>query len=199
VESGDEQSGIAGGPLPAPLVVSAFNQFDEPVAGARVEFSAPSGSFDQAVKLSGVDGKAQVVYTLGPNPGAVTIRASTLAGEVFVEFTALGEIGAAATFRAISGDQQTGLTGAALASPLRARVTNQYGVGVPGVVVDWSAQGRGLVSEAANETDGGGYAEVTFTLSPEPGPHTVTASVADFIPVTFTAVATVPPPAEPPQ
>ena len=189
LESGDLQTGVAGGPLPLPLVVSAFNQWEEPIAGARVEFSASSGSFDQAIKLSGNDGTARAVYTLGPSAGPVTIVASTKAGEIVVEFTAFAEMGEPAAFRAASGDQQTALVGEPLPQRLRVRVTNQHGVGLEGLAVSWTTHGKGELSETATETDGEGYAEVTLTLGPEPGAHTVTATVEGFFPVTFTALA----------
>jgi hypothetical protein len=154
-----------------------------------VEFIAPSGSFDGNVKFSTGDGLAQAVYTHGPTPGAVTIRASTLAGEVVLEFTAVGEIGTPTTFRAISGDAQTGAVEETLPLPLRVRVLNEFGVGYPGVPVLWAAQGPGGLSATAGVTDASGYAEVAFTLGSEPGAHTVTANVEGFFPVTFTAVA----------
>jgi hypothetical protein len=197
-ESGDQQTGVAGGPLPNPLVVGAYNQLDAPIAGARVEFSAASGSFDQSVKFSGADGRAQVVYTLGPTPGPVTIRATTKAGELVVEFTAFGEPGEPTTLRSVSGDGQTGVAGAPLPAPLRVRVTNQNGVGLPDVVVRWTVQGQGEVSDTSSSTDSAGYAQVTFTLGGEPGAHTVTATAGGLSSVTFTATATAPPPPEEP-
>ena len=68
--------------------MKAFNQSDAPIAGARVQFSAPSGTFDQPVKFSDAEGLVKVTYTLGSSPGPVAITASTLAGEVVVQFSA---------------------------------------------------------------------------------------------------------------
>ena len=62
MQSGNQQTGILGGPLPEQLVVSAYNQDDEPIAGARVQFSAASGTFDQAVKFSDFEGLVKVTY-----------------------------------------------------------------------------------------------------------------------------------------
>ena len=194
LESGDQQTGIAGGPLAQPLAVRAFNQDGEPIAGARVQFSAPSGGFDQAVRFSGADGLAQAIYTLGATPGPVTIAASTKAGEVVVNFTAFSELGAATTLRAISGNQQTAVAGAPLPAPLRVRVTNQYGVGVPDVTLQWTPQAQGEVSEQSNVTDATGHAQVTFTLGGEPGAQSVTVTTDGLTPVTFTATATSPAP-----
>ena len=93
-----------------------------------------------------------------------------------------------------SGNQQSGVTGATLANPLRVRVRNQYGVGLPDVPVVWSVTGPGQISESANVTDATGYAQVTLTLGAEAVTHTVTASAAGLAPLTFTATATAPPP-----
>jgi hypothetical protein len=199
LSSGDMQTGVVGGPLAQPLVVSAFNQNNEPIAGARVQFSAPSGTFDQAVKFSDFEGLARVTYTFGSTPGPVTITATTLAGEVKVEFTATAELGTPTTFRIISGNTQTGVAGAALATPLRVRLTNQYGVGLPGASVTWVvASGEGQLSETASVTDATGYAQVILTLGPTVGAQSVTASAAGLTAVTFTATATEPPPPPPP-
>jgi hypothetical protein len=197
--SGDMQTGVAGGPLPEQLVVSAFNQKNEPIAGARVQFSAPSGTFDQAVKFSDFEGLAKVTYTLGSTPGPVTITASTLAGEVTVRFTATAELGTPTAFRIISGNTQTGVAGAALGTPLRVRLTNGYGVGLPGAAVTWVVDaGGGQLSEAESTTDATGYAQVTFTLGSTPGAQSVTVSAAGLPAVTFTATATEPSPPPPP-
>ena len=200
-ESGNDQTGIAGGPLAQQLVVKAVNQDDVPIAGARVQFSAPTGTFDNAVKFSDAEGLAKVTYTLGIVPGPVAITASTLAGEVVVPFTATVQLGPPTALRIISGNTQTGVAGATLATPLRVRVTNQYSVGLPDQTVTWSvASGAGSVSEAASITDATGYAQVTFTLGPAAGAQSVSVASGALAPVTFGATATEPPPpAEPLQ
>jgi hypothetical protein len=198
-ESGNDQTGIAGGPLAQQLVVKAFNQSDAPIAGARVQFSAPSGTFDQAVKFSDAEGLAKVTYTLGSAPGPVAITASTLAGEVVVQFSATVELGPPTSLRLISGNTQTGVAGTPLATPLRVRVTNPFNVGLPDHTVVWSvASGAGSVSETMSITDATGYAQVTFTLGPAAGAQSVTATSGSLTPVTFAATATEPPPPPPP-
>jgi adhesin/invasin len=198
MQSGNQQTGIFGGPLAEQLVVSAYNQDDQPIAGARVQFSAPSGSFDQAVKFSDVEGLVKVTYTVGSTPGPITITATTLAGESKVEFTATAEPGPATQFTIISGNTQSAVVGSTLTNPLRVRVRNQYGVGLPGIPVTWTVEGQGQVSETSSVTDATGYAQVSFTLGEQAGADTVTASAAGLTALTFTATATEPPPPPPP-
>ncbi|HSK19658.1 MAG TPA: Ig-like domain-containing protein [Longimicrobiales bacterium] len=71
-------------------------------------------------------------------------------------------------------DNQTGLAGASLAAPLRIRVVDEGGNGVPGVSVSWIALGGGLLAPD-ERTDANGYAEATWVLPTRAG--TVSARV----------------------
>ncbi|HEY9505116.1 MAG TPA: plastocyanin/azurin family copper-binding protein [Gemmatimonadales bacterium] len=89
-----------------------------------------------------------------------------------------------------SGDQQTGPTGQALASPLRVLIT-RTGEPVAGVDVEWSVgQGGSLSEEQASDEEG--IASVVWTLGPDVGEQEATAAVegADGSPLTYTALAT---------
>jgi galactose oxidase-like protein/Big-like domain-containing protein len=93
----------------------------------------------------------------------------------------------------VTGSGQTGAVGQALPNPLVVVVTDKSGNPVPGVSVDWSAQGGGTVSNETVKTGAEGRASVQRTLGPTPGEQTTTASVngLDGSPVTFTATAIV--------
>ena len=90
------------------------------------------------------------------------------------------------------GNEQIGIVGQELASPLVVLVTDQNGDPVEGVAVQWDAQGAGSVSSEAVETGSDGLASVTRVLGPSPGEQTTAASVSglDGSPVTFVATAT---------
>lgn len=96
-----------------------------------------------------------------------------------------------------NGDQQTGPVSTALGNPLRVLITRD-GEPAEGVDVDWSTgQGGSLSDEQQSGQDG--IASVVWTLGPEVGQHTATASLegADGSPLTYTATATIgggPPP-----
>ena len=96
-----------------------------------------------------------------------------------------------------SGDEQFGPVDLALGNPLRVLVTRE-GEPVEGVDVDWTAgQGGSLSDEQESDVDG--FASVVWTLGPDQGTHSATASVegAEGSPLTYTATATLgtePPP-----
>ncbi|MEQ9569424.1 MAG: hypothetical protein RLN75_04480, partial [Longimicrobiales bacterium] len=76
-ESGVNQAGTVGAPLPDPVVVRVLDTDGLPMAGARVTF-APSD--DGAVSATAVftdgEGRAQVSWTLGSRAGAQTLTTS---------------------------------------------------------------------------------------------------------------------------
>ncbi len=93
--SGDNQEGAPGRALANPLIVEVRDQFGEPISGAQVTFliiggdGSFSSGFTTEHATTGPDGIAQVLLTLGPNPGPNTVRASI--AELVVEtFNALG-------------------------------------------------------------------------------------------------------------
>ena len=93
--SGDNQEGATGGVLTNPLIVEVRDQFGEPISGAQVTFSIVGGDgsfssgFTTENATTGPDGRAQVLLTLGPNPGPNTVRAS-IAELVAETFNAVG-------------------------------------------------------------------------------------------------------------
>lgn len=92
--SGDDQVGQAGAPAPAPIVVRVADQFGNPVAGTTVGFAITGGSANLSAgeDVSGADGRADVTFTFGAEPGEVTIAA-----------TATGLTGSPQVFQAESG------------------------------------------------------------------------------------------------
>lgn len=85
-----DQAGDAGVPVPFPPAVRVADSFDNPVAGATVEFSVQQGggSISGASAVSGADGVARLdSWTLGDEIGLNEVRAS-LAGLGSLSFTA---------------------------------------------------------------------------------------------------------------
>ena len=94
------------------------------------------------------------------------------------------------TLTNISGDEQQGPAGTALAAPVVVSVLDQNGSAFAGVVVTFSVTaGGGTLSSITAITDANGRARTTLTLGPEPGTNTVTATIAGLEPETFTATA----------
>ena len=92
------------------------------------------------------------------------------------------------TLTKVSGDEQRGPAGTALAAPFVVSVLDQNRSAFAGAVVTFSVTaGGGTLSSTTATTDANGRARSTLTLGSQPGLNTVTATVAGLEPVTFTA------------
>ena len=93
------------------------------------------------------------------------------------------------TLTKVSGDEQEGTVGAALAKPFVVSVLDQNGSAFAGAVVTFSVTaGGGTLSATTATTDANGRARSTLTLGSDPGTNTVTATVEGLEPETFTAI-----------
>lgn len=92
---------------------------------------------------------------------------------------------------ALSGDNQTAVRNTALAADFVVKVVDGSGAPVAGKTVSWSVTfGGGTLAPASSTTSAAGTAATRYTLGPFLGNQTVTATVGNATPVTFTAVAT---------
>jgi plastocyanin len=168
----------------------------QPSAGVTVAWSAGTGSgtLDPASVATDANGIAASNWTLGNASGAKSAQA-TLTGATGspVSFTATALSGAAAQLTKAGGDQQLGDVNAQLPLPLLAKVQDQFGNGVPNVVVAWDAVGA-TVSDPTVSTNSAGISQVQATLGPTAGPVTITAAVTGLTALTFNATGQVPPP-----
>jgi Big-like domain-containing protein len=75
---GDGQTGAPGRELPQSLVVVVTDDEDRPIADVEVAFTVDlgGGSVSESAVQSDIDGKAQVSWTLGTEPGPQTLKAS---------------------------------------------------------------------------------------------------------------------------
>ena len=93
------------------------------------------------------------------------------------------------TLTKVSGDEQQGPAGTALAARFVVSVLDQNGSPLAGVVVSFSVTaGGGTLSATTTTTDANGRARSRLTLGPDPGTNTVAAIVEGLEPVTFTAI-----------
>jgi plastocyanin len=190
--SGDAQNGVVGQPLGTPLRVQV-TEGGTPASGVTVAWSttATGGSVDPTSAPTDANGIASTTWTLGTVSGSQTAQA-TLTGATGspLSFSATAAPGGAATLSAAAGDGQAGQINTVLADPVQARAADQFGNGVPGVAVNWSAVG-GVVSSGTVATDGSGISSVGVTLGGTAGPITITAVAAGLSgsPVMFTATA----------
>jgi plastocyanin len=196
--SGDGQSGSVGQPLGSALQVLVMKD-GAPEAGATIAWSISSGggSVDPTSSVTGADGTASADWTLGTTSGTQSARAAlTGASGSPVTFTATAEPGAAVVLSkaAPDGDNQSAVINSSLAAPLQAKVADEFGNGVPGFPVVWSATG-GVVSAASVNTDASGVSPVTVIVGATEGAVIITATAEGLTgsPLTFNATATAAP------
>jgi len=191
---GDRQTGIAGRPLPIPLVLLLTDWGGVPMAGVPVYFYDSGNQLLGSVSTD-ADGLAVAVVTLGSAVGPVIIQAVASGGTLSATFRLTSVPAAAASLTAVSGNSQAAPAGAMLPAPLVVRVTDQYGNRVPGVTVAFTVtSGGGSVSPATAVTGAQGEAQVRWTLGPAAGTNTTTATVGSLTPVVFTVQASKLPP-----
>lgn len=168
----------------APLNVTVTDTKNRPVAGATVEFevTAGAGVIDPASAVTGNDGRATTHLTLGSQVGPVSgvARVPVPAGTVPVQttFNATAVSADANGMALVSGDNQSGLVGTALALPLVVKVTDGFNNPIPGIPIQWAvgAGEGGSVSESSTNTDAQGLASVTRTLGSSAGNQTTIAT-----------------------
>ena len=177
--SGDKQQGPPGMALEKAFVVEVRDQFDKPLPGAQVTFSVASGggTLSAITVLTDSNGRVESTLTLGSNPGANAVTVSVIGIQEERTFNAEG-IRIPKAFWVISGFDQQGLVGEALANPFIVEVRDQFGERLPDVQVIFSVtSGGGTLSVTTAVTDSNGQVESILTLGPNPGTNTVTVSV----------------------
>jgi hypothetical protein len=191
--AGDGQTATVGTALsPYQVLVTDLN--GAPKAGVTVSWRVVQGggSVDPASVLTGGDGLAAAVATLGTTAGPQSVRASAGGyGGSPVSFLSTATPGPLATLVKAEGDQQSGPRSSAL--PLLPTVVarDQYGNPVAGVTVSWStAPGSGAVSATTTVTGADGRCSVTWTLGTVTGAVSLTAATSGLPAITFTATAT---------
>jgi len=157
--SGNGQSGSVGTALADSLVVRVTDAYGNVVTGASVVWATTGGgSVSPAGTTTGANGLAATRRTLGPaaGPQGATATAAGLKGSP-VLFALTATAGAPAGLLKVSGDNQGGPAGAALADSIVVRVVDGDGNGVPGRAVAFAiAGGGGSVSPTSVTSDANG-------------------------------------------
>jgi serine protease len=180
VISGDQQFGIVGQSLPAPITVKVTDAGGNPVENVPVTFAvtAGGGRLSATEFTTGVDGRAFVTWTLGTTAGAAntaTAAVSGLAGSPAV-FHATSVPAASRRITLVSGDSQLGEVGQTLPQPLVVQVVDSFGNPAVGHTVAWLVfTGGGTLATATSLVDGQGKSTMTWNLGHILGPGTQTA------------------------
>jgi hypothetical protein len=210
--SGDWQTDTVLATLANPFRI-LVRRGDTPAPGITVRWQTPSDTVTGLIgitvsTLTDSQGIAAFRLTFGPEAAVYPVRA-TIPG-VFtpsvlfiatdapcgsgVCFTAIATPARPRQLRYASGNHQTGPINTPLGADYVVRVTDAYGNGIVGAVVDWTVTtgGGSITPTSATTTDQNGYARARHTLGPSGGPQSVTAT-ANALPgapqATFTATA----------
>lgn len=191
--SGDGQIGRPGQKL-QPFIVEVRDQNGNPVSGVFVTFIHDDGSLSTILDVTGADGRAESILTLGSTAGTTTVTVQ--AGNASITFEAKTVL-RPRTLVKISGDNQTGHTGIALAAPFVVEVRDANDDPVEGTTVTFTITGGGgSLNPKTRQTNASGRAWTRLTPGDNPGTNSVRASVAGIAQgVIFRAEATVAPPA----
>jgi len=193
--SGNGQTATVGQALTLPVRV-VLTSNGAPEQGTTVHWATTSGTIDPT-STTDVDGIATATWTLGNTSGPVTATATvTGATGSPITFTATADPDAPAELSIAGGDNQQGGVNSTL-PPLQAKVADQFGNGVPGVMVTWTVtSGDGTVAPGTSSTDNNGIAETELTFGATAGDVTVDAEATGLTgsPQTFTETAIVFPP-----
>lgn len=169
--SGDGQLAPVGTPLPQPLVVRLVDSFGNGVAGASVRWQASSGKMSQNTGVTGEDGSASVIWTLGQTAGGHTASASFQgASGSPISFTATAIPGASPRLVVVTEPAGTTESGEALARQPSVRLETAQG----------QVLSRSGVSVTAAIASGGGVLSGTTTV------QTNSSGVARFIDLVIT-------------
>jgi adhesin/invasin len=184
--SGDSQT-VTVGAVTAPLVVRVTGSGDAPLAGVPVAWviTTGGGSLSAAVDTTDADGRSEVRYTAGPTAGSASITAGV--SFLATTFNLTLEAGPASRLSKFGADNPAALAGTAL--QLSAKVSDDFGNGIPGVAVTWAASNGATLSTTTGTSDAGGIVTTTITLGQATGTYTLTATAAGFAPVTYTITA----------
>jgi hypothetical protein len=191
---GNEQSGQAGAPLGTPVTVRVNDSQGQGVAGVVVTFAVQDGGGSVSAGQAQTDaqGQAQTVWTLGTQAGAEQRMVASFprasGGTAVVLFRATATAGPPVALVKAGGDNQHGGTAAPLTDSLAVRVTDQFGNGVQGITVTFTAA-AGSVSPTTRTTDAQGFARTRWVLGPSQGVWQAQASAGSLPGVTFTATA----------
>ncbi|MDZ7373910.1 MAG: Ig-like domain-containing protein [candidate division KSB1 bacterium] len=192
--SGNGQTGTVDQWLPELLRVRVKDGRGDPVWGAVVRFSAPTGGeVYPTADSTDAWGIAEVHFRLGRQKGTYQVLAEASGVSAKIQFSFVASPAQAARLVAVSGAEQVGTVGLTLPQPLSVRVEDRYGNGIAGVPVAFSVvSGGGQLSvSSVRLTDGQGLASTVWTLGTRAGQQVAKAEVAGLegSPLFFTATA----------
>lgn len=144
IDAGGNQTGTAGQPLPAPLVVRVTDAEGKPVGGRRVDWDigASGGTVSPASSTTNNNGIATTIWTAGPV--ATTIRVAAQVGSLNpVVFVAVILPGAPAS---VVGTPEAATIGVGDTLRVRASLRDALGNTIAGQVINYATPDAALAS-----------------------------------------------------
>jgi hypothetical protein len=184
--SGGYQKGTVATVLPAPIVVSVKDPYNNLMPNAVVNFTDNGGgTFNPPSATTNSSGQASTYYTLPTKVASLTLTATTGTFQTITGEQSLA--GSAASVNYVSGNNQSAQPNTQLTVPLVVSVNDKYGNAVSGVTVSFSDNGAGgRISKSQVVTGSNGHASVTYVTPSKAGTVNVTASVSGLQAFNFT-------------
>lgn len=189
IVQGQLQQAAAGAALPLPVILRVIGTDGAPMAKVPISFNvlAGGGAVDPATGISDVNGEVKAKWTLGPGSQVQTL-AGTAPGVEPVSIAAFGVL--ASDLVIAQGNNQSARPSTALPVSLILRVTGPNNVPIPNQTVAMAiSSGGGSLSPASAVTNALGEVTVRWTLGPQAGLQTATASAGSVGPITIAATA----------
>jgi sugar lactone lactonase YvrE len=194
VFSGTPQVALVTKPYGQTLKAVVTNNLDLPVVGASVKFAAPTGANAASATFPLGDtattdssGVATVAVTANAVTGKFQVNATTTGVPGAALFDLTNRPASAAVLELVSGTPQSTTVTQSYAQPLVARVKDELGAPIGGVLITFvaptvsGASGASVTFPAGNTavTNGQGLASVSVTANATAGAFNVTATAAD--------------------
>jgi sugar lactone lactonase YvrE len=194
VFSGTPQVALVTKPYGQTLKAVVTNNIDLPVVGASVKFAAPTGANAASATFPSGDtattdsaGVATVAVTANAVTGKFQVNATTTGVPGAALFDLTNRPASAAVLELVSGTPQSTTVTQSYAQPLVARVKDELGAPIGGVLITFAAptvsgaSGASVTFPAGNTavTNGQGLASVSVTANATAGAFNVTATAAD--------------------
>ena len=189
IVQGHLQTGAVGALLPTSIVLRVLGTDGGPIQKIPISLSviAGGGTVDPATSLSDVNGEVKAKWILGPNTPVQTLQA-TAPGVEPVMLSALGVL--PSDLVVAQGNNQGAKASAALPVQIVLRVTGGNNVPIPGVTVALSiTSGGGQISPQSAVTNALGEVSLRWTLGPQVGVQTATATAGNLGSISLLATA----------
>jgi hypothetical protein len=184
-EGGNAQTGVVGTLLPDSLAVGVQDSSGFPVSGLSVTFTTTGGalisgcSCQTQVETTDSSGRAHVTIVLGTAVGTDSVVATpaNFLYPLVAIFTEIATADNPAVLTILSGNNQVASRGSLLALPLVVMVSDRFGNGVPGAMVNWTASADGTITPSMSLSDSLGRAQAAWGLPTSTTTDSVTAQV----------------------